>query len=92
MLHCLTFDHFLNLKVLKFYILMKNCNSPCLALHKVYFCKFSSSHSELDQFYQVKCSHNNFENNDVDALIGMMCFVQDREPSSLNYVLGEQSR
>ena len=45
--------------------------------------------SELDKLFQAKCSHNNFEDNDVDALNAMMYFVQDREPSSFNDVLGE---
>ena len=60
---------------------MKNCTSPCLALHKVYLCKFSSFHSELDKLFQAKYSLNNFEDNDVGAL---MYFVQDRGPSSFN--------
>ena len=33
---------------------MKNCTSPCFALHKVYFCKFSSFYSELDKLFQTK--------------------------------------
>ena len=89
MLGCLTFDHFLNLKVLKFNLWMKNSTSSCFALHKFYFWKFSSFYSHLDKLLQTKYSLNNFEDNDVDALIAMNYFVHDREPSSFNDVIGE---
>ena len=68
---------------------MKNCTSPCFALRKVYFCKLLSFYSELDKLFQTKNCLNNFEDNDVDALIAKMFFVQDTEPSGFNDVIGE---
>ena len=49
----------------------------------------SSLYTELDKLLRAKYSINNFEDNDVDVLIAMMYFVQDREACRFNDLLGE---
>ena len=88
-MHCLIFDHFLIFKVLKFYFWMRKCTSPCFVLYIAYFCKLFILHSELDKLFQPKFILNSFEVNDVDALVAIIFFVQDREPLALMLYLVE---
>ena len=82
LLNCLTFEHCINLKTIKFYFWLVNCSSPCFERHKVYIIKFSRFFLEIDKLCRIRYQLVNFWDNDVDALRSMMFFVQSREPSS----------
>lgn len=78
-----TFEHFVNLKFLKYYRWLKNCKSLCFLKYKYYFMNYSDFKASIDNIWLKKYDVLDVLDNDVDALISRMHFVQDREPSSM---------
>ena len=78
----LTFENFINMKLIRFFNWLAHCKSPCFVRYKLYFMKdsmFSGNvHRILFDRYQV----TDFFANDFDAIISRIKFVQDREFSS----------
>ena len=83
-LNQLTFEHLMVLKKLKFYRWLTQCSSPCFIINKHYFLNNSLLKSKLDDIFYEKYQVSNFIENDFDALVSRLFFVQIRENSSWN--------
>ena len=86
-LNLLTFDHFMNLKLLKFYFWLYNCESPCFCHHKCYFLKFSNIKKSIDKIGYKEYNVANIFDNDIDAIVSRMFYIQNMEPSSWFLIL-----
>ena len=70
------------LKTLQYYRWLKNCSSPCVTANKFYFMNNSAIKHRIDQMFYEKYQIENIDDNDIDAIISRMKFVQYREESS----------
>ena len=78
----LTFENMRMLKTLQYYRWLKNCSSPCVTANKFYFMNNSAIKHRIDQMFYEKYQIENIDDNDIDAIISRMKFVQYREESS----------
>ena len=69
--------------VLVFLHWLKNSRSPCFYRHKLYFLNFSFFRYYVDNVWRNKYDVENVLENDLDALLSRIIFVQIREPSSM---------
>ena len=82
-LNVLTFQHFLNLKLFKYLFWLKECISPCFVRHKLYFMKFSLYAQSIEVNAMEKYEIVDLLDNDIDAIISRIFYVQRHEPASL---------
>ena len=80
----LTFTHFLNYKSVKFLFWLESCESPCFAVRKRYMIKHSMFAGAISDIWYKEYDIINPLENDIDALLSRMFFIQRREPSSWN--------
>ena len=66
--------------------MIKTCQSPCFYLHKRYFLHSSTFAHRIFKVWQEKYSVCNIYENDVQALIARIFYVQCREPSSMYFM------
>lgn len=85
-LNVLLLDHLLNYKQIRFYKWLGECSSSCFIRFKFYFMNFSTFKSHIDDVWKTKYNVEDVLDNDLDALMSRLYFVQHREPSS--YFLG----
>ena len=78
-----TFKHFINMKILRFAFWLKNCQSLCFYSLKHYFFCSSSFIDSFNQTWQEVYEVGDVLNNDVQAILARIKFVQDREPCSM---------
>jgi len=78
----LTFEHMRNYRMLRFYRWLYNCESPCIISNRHYWISNSRLKRRLDYLFFVKYGIDNVVDNDMDAVISRMKFVQYREESS----------
>ena len=79
----LTFEHFINLKITKYFFWIRNCNSPCIVRHKYYLLNTSFISQYVNSTWLKKYNVPNVLNNDIQALIARIYYIQNREPSSM---------
>ena len=82
-----TFEHFLNFRRTKFMFWLRRCSSPCFYLHKSYFTRHSYFVQKVDNVWQCKYGATDFLDNDLQALISRILYVQQREQSSMNFMI-----
>ena len=82
-LGCLTFEHMLNFTVLKYYMSLCSSLSPCLVGLHSFIRKFSSFKKDLDVIFRDKYQLHSIDDNDLDAIVSMLHYVQFREEASL---------
>ena len=78
-----TFKHFINMKILRFAFWLKDCQSLCFYSLKHYFFSSSSFIDRFNQTWQEVYEVGDVLNNDVQAILARIKFVQDREPCSM---------
>ena len=78
----LIFEHLRNYRILKFYRWLYHCESPCIASTRNYWISSSRLKRRLDHLFLEKYEIDDIINNDMDAIISRMKFVQFREESS----------
>ena len=81
-LNTLTCEHFLNLKILRYFYWLNTCEGPCFLKHKIYFSKFSFLSRLINERFFEVYNVRSVLDNDFDALYSRICFVQRNEPSS----------
>lgn len=81
-LNMMTFEHFVNFKILKFYFLLNKCNSPCFTQLKIYFMRMSNFREEVEEMAYLKYNLRDILGNDFDAIVSRIYFVQRNEPTS----------
>ena len=82
-LNTLCFDHLMNFKCDRFLHWLMNSRSPCFYRHKLYFLNFSFFRYYVDNVWRNKYDVENVLENDLDALLSRIIFVQIREPYSM---------
>ena len=75
-LNTLCFDHLMNFKCARFLHWLKNSRSPCFYRHKLYFLNFSFFRYYVDNVWRNKYDVENVLENDLDALLSRIIFVQ----------------
>ena len=78
----LTFEHLRNLRMLKYYRWLRNCSSPCIVPNRHYFINNSLLKRQIDSIFLEKYEMYDAYDNDIDAVISRMKYIQFREPSS----------
>ena len=73
----------MNLKNLKFLFWLNKCHSPCFYAHRNYFLNSSHFLKNFMTGFECKYGVDNVLDNDLDALISRIGYIQDREYSSL---------
>ena len=81
-----TFEHFLNSNLINFFKWLSSCNSPCFITHKLYFLKHSYFGKCVDALVFSAYEFTDVLNNDKDAIVSRIKFVQNSERTS--YFLG----
>ena len=79
----LRLDHLIICKIIIFMFWLNSCTSPCFSSHKIYFMSFSNVKCVVDNISFRLCGISNILDNDYDALMSRIFFVQNSEPSSL---------
>ena len=82
LLHSFTFEHWLNFQVLQFYISLIGRDSSCFLGLGRFLRSSSMLRSNLDKIYFDKYQINDVLENDIDAIISRIFYVQDHEDSS----------
>ena len=82
-LNTLCFDHLLNFRQARFLHWLKNTKSPCFYRHRFYFLENSFYKEHVCKLWRSKYDVENVLQNDVDALLSRILYVQRREPSSM---------
>lgn len=78
-LNMFTFKHFVNVKVLKFFMWLISSSSPCLYRHKAYFVNFSLLATSVQKIFAETYGVQDVFDNDFDALMARVSFVQNNE-------------
>ena len=78
-----TFSHFINQRLVKFLFWLKQSDSPCFVRFKTYFMKHSHFLSFISRIFNLEYNVSSVCDNDCDALLSRIVFVQTREASSL---------
>ena len=81
-LNVFTLRHQVHFNVLKFFLWLKECKSICFSFHRNYFLRFSYFRRLLDSLFLKNYDTENILENDPDALVSRMFFVQNHERSS----------
>jgi len=79
----LTFEHLTNWKRIRFLFWLNSCTSPCFSSLKIYFMRFSNVKRVVDSISFRLYGISNILDNEYDAIISRIFFVQNTEPSSL---------
>ena len=79
----LVFKHFLNFNVFKFMNWLSRCVSPCFETHKMYFMKSSLFRKCIDRISSENYGIRNILDNDFEAVVARLYYVQSNEESSL---------
>lgn len=74
-----TFKHLLNRKLLGFMFFLKKCSSPCFSKFKYQFMNHSLFVKEFNIIFYREYNLINILDNDKDALLARISFVQSRE-------------
>ena len=82
-LQTFTFEHLLNAKMTRFMFWLKKCNSVCFVHFKFYFMNRSIYCEYFSKLWSDKYGLKNVFDNDFDALLARIKFLQDREPTSM---------
>ena len=78
----LTFEHLRNLRMLKYYRWLRDCTSPCIVPNRHYFIDNSLLKRQIDSIFLEKYEMYDAYDNDMDAVMARMKYIQFREPSS----------
>ena len=73
----------LNFTVLIYYMSLCSSLSPCLVGLHSFIRTFSSFKKDLDVLFRDKYQLHSIDDNDLDAIISMLHYVQSREETSL---------
>jgi hypothetical protein len=76
----LTFEHFINSKIISFGFQILNSKSPCLYPHLAYLKHNSQFKSEIEFIAYKKYNISNVFENDLDAIKARISRVQNNEP------------
>lgn len=82
-LNMLTCEHFINFKMIRFLFYLKNSFSPCFSIFKYYFITRSHFSNYIEGVFNEKYDIVNVLDNDLDAILSRIAFIQKREPSSM---------
>ena len=82
-LNAFTFEHYINLKCIRFLFWLFKNEGPCFILHKWYFLNMSLYKKKIDEMCVNKYNLSNILDNDFDAIFSRISFIQDREPTSM---------
>ena len=82
MLGVMTFEHMINFKCLKFFNWLVVNDSLCFSSFKYHFIHNSYMKRQLDKLFLDTYDIVNILENDKDALVSRIFFIQDREPAS----------
>ena len=75
-LNVFTFENFINMQILSFILWLRKCTGPCFISNKHYFFNLSTWLSYLNALWLQKHNVVDVFNNDFQALISRICFVQ----------------
>ena len=75
--------HLMNLQLFKFCLWLNNCESPCFVRHKTYFMRMSRFRATIDAIALRDYSFGDVIDNDYDAIIARIMYVQNSEESNL---------
>ena len=78
-----TFEHFINIKLTRFMLWIKNSKSDSFYRYKYYFLYNSIFMTNLELLWKSKYNVPDVLSNDIDALVSRIDFIQKREPSSM---------
>ena len=82
-LNAFTFEHYINLKCIRFLFWLIINEGPCFILHKCYFLNMSLYKKKIHEMCVNKYDLSNILDNDFDAIVSRISFIQDREPTSM---------
>ena len=88
-LNTVTFNHLINFRMARFLHSLKNWSSSCLFKHKFHFTENSFLKSFVFSTWQNIYDVDSILENDLDALMSRILYVQIREPSSM-YILNAE--
>ena len=77
-----TFQHLRNFRMLKYYRLLKSCTSPCIVANKHFLVNNSMLKYRLDKLFFDEYQIEDINDNDIDAIMSRIKYVQFREPNS----------
>ena len=81
-LSTMTFEHFINVKCFKFFRRLCINNSSCFNRVQPYFKRHSNFRIFLENIFLNKYDVRDILENDFDAILARVSFIQNREPSS----------
>ena len=81
-----TFENLLNFRQTLFLFWLRKCTSPCFYHHKFYFLSNSYFVQRIFKLWYDKYSVINILENDFEALVSRIFYVQFREPSSMYFL------
>ena len=79
----LKFKHLVNLDIFRFFRWIVNCESPCISKHKLYLVQYSYLRRAIDKICFDEYNIVDFLDNDFDAVVSRIFYIQNRENSSL---------
>ena len=82
-LNTFTFEHFVNFKCLMFFKRLISNDSPCFMRVKNYFMEKSYFKENLESIFSCKYNVRDILDNDTDAILSRVLYIQNREPSSM---------
>ena len=77
------FEHFINIKLTRFMLWIKNSKSDSFYRYKYYFLYNSIFMTNLELLWKSKYNVPDVLSNDIDALVSRIDFIQKREPFSM---------
>lgn len=81
-LNCSTFEHFLNLRNLKAFRRLSEASSKCMVMFQTYLSKLSYCRFSIDELFRDCYQIDDIFNNDFDAIVSRIGYVQAHEHSS----------
>ena len=82
LLNRFTFEHLMNFRALRFFFWLSKCASPCFSRYKTYFLNKSILSKYVNQIFVDEYSVTRIIDNDYDALVSRILYVQGHEHSS----------
>ena len=79
----LTFEHLMNFRAMRFIFWLNECESPCFSRYKLFFMNRSKLSKYVNNVFEDKYSVLGVLENDYDALMSRIRYVQNHEYSSL---------
>ena len=82
LLGVVTFDHFLSWRSYKYLNWLNKCACPCFRPFKFFFIRYSRYSRFIQEEFFTKYNITDLFNQDDDAVLLRLYFIQEKEPSS----------